>query len=165
VARAAIPKIQASEEFIVPTGVHKKIRAAEAGQLPAAICRLPSGWLIAGDVQHLRGYCVLLHDPVAKDLNALSIPERTRYALDTARVGDALLAVVGAYRVNYEIWGNLDPALHTHIVPRFANESDKLRVLPPRQGYDWDHGPAFDLARDGEWMARVRDYLQNDATT
>ena len=141
------------------TGVHRKILAAERGDLPQAICRLDSGWVIAGDVQHLRGYCVFLSDPVARDFNALTVEQRARYAVDCSRVGDALLATAGAYRNNYETWGNLDPALHTHVVPRFSAEPDGLRVLPPRQAYAWDDGPVFDLQRDGEWMARVRGYL------
>lgn len=143
----------------MPTAIHRKIRAAEAGELPQAILRLPSGWLIAGDVQPLPGYCVLMADPVARDFNALEESVRAQYALDMGRVGDALLAVCGAYRVNYETWGNLDPALHTHIVPRFQSEPDNLRVLPPRQAYEWPNAQPFDLERDREWMERVRSFL------
>ena len=132
---------------------------AEAGELASSILRMNSGWLIAGDVQHLSGYCVLMADPVARDLNALSEAERVRYCLDMARVGDALLAVAGAYRVNYETWGNLDPALHTHIVPRFLTEPDTLRIQPPRQAYDWPKGRPFSLKEDAHWMERVRKFL------
>lgn len=143
----------------MPTGIHKKIRLAEAGELPSAILRLKSGWLIAGDVQPLPGYCVLMADPVAKDFNALSEAARIQYALDMGRVGDALLAECGAYRVNYETWGNLDPALHTHIVPRFNSEPDALRVQPPRQAYDWPNARPFDLEKDRAWVEKVRRYL------
>ena len=144
----------------MPAAIDKKIRLAERGELPAAILRLPSGWLIAGDVQTLQGYCVLMADPVARDLNSLNENQRTQYCLDMARVGDALLAVCGAYRINYETWGNLDPALHTHIVPRFMSEPDKQRVLPPRQAYDWPNQRPFSLEKDGEWMAKVRAFLE-----
>jgi diadenosine tetraphosphate (Ap4A) HIT family hydrolase len=143
----------------MPTGIHKKIRLAEAGELPSAILKMKSGWLIAGDVQPLPGYCVLMADPVARDFNALSETARVQYALDMGRAGDALLRVCGAYRVNYETWGNLDPALHTHIVPRFAEEPDALRVQPPRQAYDWPNARPFALEKDRDWMERVRRYL------
>jgi diadenosine tetraphosphate (Ap4A) HIT family hydrolase len=144
----------------MPTAIHRKIRLAEQGELPSAILRLPSGWVVAGDVQPLQGYCVLLADPVARDFNALSESRRAQYALDMARVGDALLTHCGAYRINYETWGNLDPALHTHIVPRFENEPPDLRVLPPRQAYDWAKGRPFDPALDGAWMEKVRRFLR-----
>ncbi len=145
----------------MPTSIHKKIRLAEAGQLPTAIIKLKSGWVVAGDVQPLQGYCILMCDPVAPDLNSLSDKARAQYSLDMSYVGDALIKVRGAYRINYETWGNLDPALHTHIVPRFLNEPDGLRVQTPRQAYDWPQGRAFDATVDREWMKRVKEFLSN----
>lgn len=145
----------------MPTGVHKKIRAAEAGDLEQAIIKLPSGWLVAGDTQPLEGYCVLLHDPVVDDFNALNERDRAQYALDMGRVGDALKAELGAYRINYETWGNLDPALHTHIVPRFMSEDPTRRVQTPRQAYDWNGGRAFDPRRDHIWMSKIRAFLKS----
>jgi len=144
----------------MPTGIHRKIRLCEDGQLPQAILRLKSGWVVAGDVQPLQGYCILMADPVVADLNALDERGRAQYALDMGRVGDALLQVRGAYRINYETWGNLDPALHTHIVPRFRDEPDGLRVQTPRQAYDWGQGRPFSLELDGEWMHQVREFLK-----
>ena len=41
-----------------------------------------------------------------------------------ATIGDALLEVTGAFRINYEILGNLEPALHAHIIPRYLNEPE-----------------------------------------
>ncbi len=144
----------------MPTGIHKKIRSCEAGQLPSAIIKLKSGWVIAGDTQPLQGYCVLMADPVAADFNALSEEARAQYAIDMGRVGDALLKVRGAIRINYETWGNQDPALHTHIVPRFADEAQGLGVQTPRQAYDWSAGRVFSPEFDGEWILQVREYLK-----
>ncbi len=101
----------------MPTAIHKKIRACEKGELITAICKLKSGWVVAGDVQPLQGYCILMADPVTKDFNDLSELARGQYAMDMGRIGDALIKVRGAHRINYETWGNQDPALHTHIVP------------------------------------------------
>ncbi len=143
------------------TAIHKKIRLAEAGDLPAAIIRMPSGWVIAGDVQPLTGYCVFLRDPVVSDLNALSLEDRKQYAIDTSLVGDALMHVLGAYRINYEIWGNQDPALHTHIVPRYLNEPDDLRVKTPRQAYDWNSGRIFTPTDDKIWITMVGHWLRD----
>ena len=77
-----------------------------------------------------------------------------------ARVGDALLKVTGAYRINYETWGNLDPAHHTHIVPRFQSEPQNLRVLPPRQAYDWGGGRPFNAEVDTSLILEVREILK-----
>jgi diadenosine tetraphosphate (Ap4A) HIT family hydrolase len=144
----------------MPTGIHRKIRSAETGNLEQAIIKLPSGWLVAGDTQPLEGYCVLLHDPVVEDFNALAESERAQYALDMGRVGDALKAELGAYRINYETWGNLDPALHTHIVPRYMNEDPAKRVQTPRQAYDWNNARTFQTQTDRLWMDKIRIYLK-----
>jgi diadenosine tetraphosphate (Ap4A) HIT family hydrolase len=45
-------------------------------------------------------------------------------------LGDALLAVTDAYRINYEILGNGEPALHAHVFPRRMSEPDEFRVHP-----------------------------------
>jgi diadenosine tetraphosphate (Ap4A) HIT family hydrolase len=66
---------------------------------------------------------------------------RAQYCLDAARAGDALLAVTSAYRINYETWGNLDPALHTHIVPGYRDEPEPQRFQPVCVGYDQARAP------------------------
>ena len=80
-----------------------------------------------GDPQITRGYCLLLPDPVVPDLNALGRRARRQFLDDMAALGDAVLAVTGAERINYEILGNVEPALHAHVIPRHATEDPELR--------------------------------------
>ena len=96
---------------------------------------------------------------VVESLNALGEAERARYGLDMARVGDALMAVTGAYRINYETWCNLAPSLHTHITPRYMSEPAwRRRAIPTRAYLRW-LSRRFDLARDGPLMQRLREAL------
>lgn len=111
------------------------------------------------DVQFLRGYSLLLPDPVVFDLNSLSPADRTIYLQDMAIIGDALLEITGAMRINYDILGNGEPALHTHIFPRYSNEPDELR-RGPAFFYDWDKGPKFDLERDKYLMNQLAESIQ-----
>ena len=139
--------------------IEQRVEAARRGENPYVIARLPSGWLVIGDHQPLPGYCVLLADPVVESLNALPEPERARYCLDMARVGDALLAVTGAYRVNYETWCNLAPSLHTHITPRYASEPGWRRRMIPTRAYPRWLSRRFDPQRDGPFMQCMREAL------
>lgn len=91
---------------------------------------------VAGDVQFLPGYCLLLPDPVVASLNELDTEARTAYLLDMARLGDAVLQATGAVRMNYEILGNSEPELHCHLFPRYASEPDDKRRMPV-WFYDW----------------------------
>jgi len=82
-----------------------------------------------------------------------------RLMADASSVGDALLELTGAVRINYEILGNLEPALHVHIFPRFSSEPEELRTQPV-WSYDWQAAPAFDAERDAELMASIRRHLE-----
>ncbi len=87
---------------------------------PSCIGKMSSGWAVMGERQVLPGYCLLLPDPVVPHLNALAPALRGQFLADMALVGDALLELTGGLRINYAIFGNLEPALHAHIFPRNA---------------------------------------------
>ena len=113
------------------TYIHQQVEAARLGRVPSLVSRVPSGWVVLCDMQFLRGYCILLPDPVVNSINDLDRSQRANYLCDMATVGDALMEVTGAYRINYAIFGNSEPALHAHIVPRYLSEPDQLRHGPP----------------------------------
>jgi diadenosine tetraphosphate (Ap4A) HIT family hydrolase len=143
-----------------PTSIHERVALAHQGKNPNAICRLDSGWVVVSDVQPLEGYCLILSDPVAPSLNELSEEKRMLYCRDMARVGDALMKVSGAYKINYETWCNLDPALHTHIVPRYRNEPDDKRLKPACTVYDFSKARKFDATVDAAFVQKMREALR-----
>lgn len=139
--------------------ITERVELARRGQNPYVICRMKSGWLVIGDVQPLPGYCVFLADPVVESLNALDEAGRSRYSLDVIRAGDAVLTVTDAYRINYETLGNSEPALHTHIIPRYQAESEEKRRRVAWGVYDWATSRRFDPAEDGAFVERMRRQL------
>jgi hypothetical protein len=50
--------------------------------------------------------------------------------------------------------GNLEPALHVHIVPRSADEPEEFRTKPVFF-YDWSKAAKFDAGRDGALMLAI----------
>jgi diadenosine tetraphosphate (Ap4A) HIT family hydrolase len=140
----------------MPTLIHRRVAAACEGTNPTVICRLPSGWAVLCDSQFLLGYSLLLPDPVVPDLNTLEKAQRMQFLYDMSVIGDALLEVTGAFRINYEILGNLDPALHAHIIPRYMSEPEERRTAPPYL-YDqaYRNSIHFDLERDRELMKQL----------
>jgi diadenosine tetraphosphate (Ap4A) HIT family hydrolase len=139
----------------VTTAIHRQVEACRSGSEPAVIARLPSGWAVLGQRQVLKGYSLLLPDPVAPHLNALSAAERDRFLADLGRLGDAVLAATGALRINYAIFGNLEPALHAHVHPRYADEAEAMRTHNP-WAYDWQQAPRFDLQLHGMLRDAIR---------
>ncbi len=108
--------------------------------------------------QVCRGYCLLLPDPVVPDLNALEGAQRAGFLADMAHAGDALLAAVGALRINYALFGNVEPALHAHLFPRTASEPDSVRTLQP-WALDWQAAPPYADALHGALKRRIADEL------
>jgi len=86
---------------------------------------------------------LLLPDPVVPDLNALDGERRSQFLFDMSRLGDALMHTCSPLRINYAIFGNLEPALHAHVIPRYSNEPEKLRTQHP-WAYDWASAKTFD---------------------
>jgi diadenosine tetraphosphate (Ap4A) HIT family hydrolase len=83
--------------------IAERVEGARQGTNATVICRLPSGWAVLGDVQFLPGYCLLLPDPVVGSLNDLDEAGRAAFLRDMARLGDAILRVTSAERINYEM--------------------------------------------------------------
>jgi diadenosine tetraphosphate (Ap4A) HIT family hydrolase len=125
------------------TAIHNQVSAAREGRNPRVIARLFSGWAVFGERQFVRGYALLLPDPVVPNLNALGARERIAFLSDMTRLGDALLKVTGALRINYAMFGNEEPALHAHVIPRYLDEPEPLRFSQP-WAYDWQAAPAFE---------------------
>lgn len=138
-----------------------QVRAARAGVEPALICQVPSGWVVLCAMQFLRGYSILMADPIVDSLNDLNRVKRTEYLNDMVLIGDALMEVTGAYRINYAIMGNSDPVLHAHIVPRYRNEPDELR-----NGQPWAYpekiinATMFDYEREKDLMQEIAAAIQ-----
>jgi diadenosine tetraphosphate (Ap4A) HIT family hydrolase len=137
-----------------PTVIHAMVDRCRAANYPARVIQLRSGWVVMGERQVLTGYCLLLPDPVVPHLNALPSELRGQFLSDMAMVGDALLATTQALRVNYAIYGNVDPALHAHIFPRHTTEPEAKRTAQP-WALDWNAAPTYSEALHGELKRRI----------
>lgn len=143
------------------TLIHQRVEAAQNGTNPTVICRVRSGWIVLGDWQFFRGYSLLLADPVVPSLNALSRSDQMQFLQDMAVLGEALLEVTNAQRINYEILGNAEPALHAHLFPRYSHEPEHLSQRPV-----WSYPSSlrnsvpFDRERDRLWMEEIAAAVQ-----
>lgn len=136
------------------TAIHRMVERCRAADYPPLVARMPSGWVVMGERQVLAGYCLLLPDPVVPHLNALSGTQRGQFLSDMARLGDAVLAVTAGLRINYAMFGNVEPALHAHVFPRFADEPPATRTAQP-WALDWNAAPPYSPERHGELQRRI----------
>lgn len=147
------------------TLIHERVALARAGENPTVIGRMTSGWAVLGDSQLPRGYCLLLPDPVVSSLNDLTGHGRNAFLSDMASLGDALLVVTQAFRINYDILGNGDPALHAHVFPRLASEPPERLRAPVWISYTAEErrAAAFDPNVHGDLRVALRAALARAA--
>jgi diadenosine tetraphosphate (Ap4A) HIT family hydrolase len=102
----------------------------KAGTFPDYIAGLKSSYVILGDQQFYRGYCVLFAKHHATELYLMPV-EAARLLFDEMRlVAEAIAAVVKPWKMNYECLGNSEPHVHWHLFPRQQTEADELRRGP-----------------------------------
>jgi diadenosine tetraphosphate (Ap4A) HIT family hydrolase len=146
---------------MMPGTIPERIAAAQIGKNPTVICRVSSGWAVLCDVQFLRGYSILLADPPVPTLNDLSREQRIVFLNDMALIGEAVLEVTEACRINYAILGNTDPFLHAHIIPRYMTEPEEFRTgLPWSYPKDVVDAVPFDYGRDWELIQQIAKAIQ-----
>jgi diadenosine tetraphosphate (Ap4A) HIT family hydrolase len=138
---------QQEQENSLPqeTAIHRRVNDARAGRDNTVLGRCASGWAVFGHQQFVQGYLLLLPDPVVPDLNALTPERRSQFLLDMSRLGDALVRTTAPIRINYAIFGNVEPALHAHVIPRYRSEPEHMQTQQP-WAYDWNAAPVFDVA-------------------
>jgi diadenosine tetraphosphate (Ap4A) HIT family hydrolase len=138
----------------------ERLARLAAGQEPKLIARMESGFAVMGDSQYLPGYALLLAHPKAGQLNELEREARAQFLADMARLGDAVKAATGCVRVNYSIYGNLDPFLHAHVWPRYADEEEAHRTSPPFSiPAEMRASVPYDAARHGELQRAIAQAL------
>jgi diadenosine tetraphosphate (Ap4A) HIT family hydrolase len=140
------------------TAIHKMVEACRTEAHAPLIARMSSGWAVMGNSQFLRGYSLLLPDPVVPHLNSMDAWTRDRFLSDMGRLGDAVLRATGALRINYAMFGNVEPALHAHVIPRYTDEAEAMRTAHP-WAYDWNAAPRFALPECGVLLGKIRESL------
>ena len=111
-----------------PCGICAMIDRIKADAFPDSIAELKSCYVILGDQQFYRGYCVLFAKLHATELYLMPA-DAARLLFDEMRlVAEAIAAVVKPWKMNYECLGNSEPHVHWHLLPRY--ETDEMRRGP-----------------------------------
>ncbi|MEZ5979332.1 MAG: hypothetical protein R3F34_14080 [Planctomycetota bacterium] len=143
--------------------ISNRVERIRAGEDPELLLELPSGYAILGKYQPppIRGCCMLLPRDVVASPNDLAPAERAAFFGDLVLLGDAILEVTRAERINYLVLCNQVPELHGHCVPRFASEDPASRLLGPFAAYDFGSAPVADArGADRELHGALREALR-----
>ncbi len=110
-------------------GICAGIERIRSGSAPC-VAELPQSFVVLGDQQFYRGYCILLARHHATELFLMPADEARALFDEMRLVAEAIAAVTHPWKMNYECLGNSEPHVHWHVFPRWASESDELRLGP-----------------------------------
>ncbi|MGD0290041.1 MAG: HIT family protein [Candidatus Binataceae bacterium] len=99
-----------------------------SGGFADLVAELPRSWLILGDAQFYRGYCVLFAKRHVTEMHQMPRGEAHELLDELMAVGKTLERVVKPLKLNYECLGNQEPHVHWHVFPRYAE--DPMRLAP-----------------------------------
>lgn len=111
-------------------GICAMIERIKARNFPDFIAELKGSYVILGDQQFYRGYCVLFAKNHATELYLMPAADAQALFNETRTVAEAIASVARPWKMNYECLGNSEPHVHWHLFPRFATEADDLRRGP-----------------------------------
>jgi diadenosine tetraphosphate (Ap4A) HIT family hydrolase len=78
-------------------------------------------YLVRADIQRGLAYVVWRGRHVAEPTE-LNEVEAAAYGREVLRIGRALEAALQPVKLNYTVLGNAAPHLHTHVIPRYADD-------------------------------------------
>ena len=138
-----------------------RVGTALAGANPTVLRRLPTGFAVIGDVQHLPGYCVLITDtPGVDQITDLDPEQQQAFLADAALLARAVSTVCRRRdpqfrRINVEVQGNTDAFLHAHVTPRYEWEPADV-VGWPAALHHWTQQVDHDVATLGPQHDELR---------
>ena len=109
-------------------GICAVIARIRSGTFDDLVAELASSYLILGDAQFYRGYCVMLAKRHATELLLMPTDEARALLDDMRLAAEAIAAATRPWKMNYECLGNQEAHVHWHLFPRYEN--DDLRSGP-----------------------------------
>lgn len=138
-------------------GICSMIEGIRAGIFPEWVAELPRSWLILGDAQFYRGYCILLAKRHVTELHAMPRGEAHELLDEILAVGRTLAEVLKPLKLNYECLGNQEPHVHWHIFPRYLD--DPMRLAPVWQRPEAERKVLLEHGARSDLIAAIRSEL------
>jgi diadenosine tetraphosphate (Ap4A) HIT family hydrolase len=116
----------------------ERVALAGEGRNPYLIAEMDHSYFVVGDHQFHQGYALVLLKEHVREPFELSPDVQREHFREVMRAAEAINATFQPRKMNFSCYGNAEPHVHWHIVPRSEND--------PHPGKD----PWEDIARFGE---------------
>lgn len=132
----------------------RRVSLWREGRNPYFIHEFEHSIFIVGDHRFHRGYCLLLLKDHVRELHELAPSVQVEMFEELMRAGRALVDTFNPWKMNYSCYGNVDPHIHWHLIPRYDTEPDHLN-------HPWLHASEFkDHPVDSETARDLADKIK-----
>src|SRR5215469_7124832 len=138
-------------------GICSIIEKIRDGVSPDWVAELPRSWLILGDAQFYRGYCVLLAKRHVSEMHLMPRGEAHEVLDELIAIGRTIERLLSPLKLNYECLGNQEPHVHWHVFPRYA--VDPMRLAPVWQRPEVERKALLEHGARSELIAAIRSEL------
>jgi diadenosine tetraphosphate (Ap4A) HIT family hydrolase len=129
----------------------ERVKLAQEGKNPYLIHEFKHSYMVLGDHQYYKGYCVLALKEHIRELHELDTEQQREMFEELMRAGQAVYEAFQPWKMNYSCYGNQVPHIHWHIFPRYESDPDHLKQ-------PWYHSAEFDKhpTTDAEKSEHIR---------
>lgn len=100
----------------------ERVKKIQEGEYPFLIHEFENSYLMLGEHQYYRGYCVLVTKSHHKEMSDIPSPEREKIFQDMMTSSRVIQNHFGPKKMNMCSLGNVVEHLHWHFFPRYADD-------------------------------------------
>lgn len=115
----------------------ERVKSAREGKNSHLIHEFKNSYLVLGDHQFFKGYCVLLLKSHVRELHELPSDQQKELFEELMTSGKVIHEAFKPWKMNYSCYGNQVPHVHWHIFPRYETDPDHLKQ-------PWLHSAEFE---------------------
>ena len=108
----------------------ERVVLASEGRNPHLIAEMEHTYFVVGDHQCFKGYALVLSKEHVREPFELPIDVQREHFAEVMRAAKAIHETFAPSKLNYSCYGNAEPHVHWHIVPRYTDD-------PNRDGDPW----------------------------
>lgn len=100
----------------------ERVKSILAGSYPYLIHEFPHSYLLLGEHQFYRGYCVLVSKSHHREMADIPSPEREEIFQEMMTTSSVIQKVFKPKKMNLSSLGNVVEHLHWHFFPRYEDD-------------------------------------------
>ena len=108
-----------------------RLELIKEGSFAPFVHEFESSYLVIGEHQYFKGYCVLHHKECIEDISDINGEKQEIYFRELMTAGKVIKDFFKAKRINYSCLGNVVSHLHFHIFPRYEEELNAKKKKDP----------------------------------